>query len=40
MSLVKKIKDKDVLNLKSIKEQNYDGLGDKIIKNFIKNLEI
>ena len=34
------IKDKDVLNLKSIKEQNYDGLGDKIIKNFIKNLEI
>ena len=33
------IKDKDVLNLKSIKEQNYDGLGDKIIKNFIKNLE-
>ena len=34
------IKDKDVLNLKSIKEQNYNGLGDKIIKNFIKNLEI
>jgi len=34
------IKDKDVLNLKSIKEQNYDGLGDKIIKNFINNLEI
>ena len=33
------IKDKDVLNLKSIKEQNYDELGDKIIKNFIKNLE-
>ena len=33
------IKDKDVLNLKSIKEQNYDKLGDKIIKNFIKNLE-
>jgi len=34
------IKDKDVLNLKSIKDQNYDELGDKIIKNFIKNLEI
>ena len=34
------IKDKDVLNLKSIKEQNYNGLGDKIIKNFIKHLEI
>ena len=34
------IKDKDVLNLKSIKEQNYDELGDKIIKNFIKHLEI
>jgi len=34
------IKDKDVLNLKSIIDQNYNELGDKIIKNFIKNLEI
>ena len=34
------IKNKHVLNLKSIKEQNYNELGDKIIKNFIKNLEI
>jgi len=34
------IKDKDVLNLKSIIDQNYTELGDKIIKNFIKNLEI
>ncbi len=34
------IKNKHVLNLKSIKEQNYNELGDKIIKNFIKNMEI
>jgi len=34
------IKDKDVLNLKLIKDQNYDKLSDKIINNFIKKLEI
>ena len=34
------IKDKDVSNLKLIKDQNYDKLSDKIINNFIKNLEI
>ena len=34
------IKDKDVSNLKLIKDQNYDELSDKIINNFIKNLEI
>jgi len=33
------IKDKDVSNLKLIKDQNYDELSDKIINNFIKNLE-
>tara|TARA_Y100000590_G_scaffold297743_1_gene335626 strand:- start:727 stop:1347 length:621 start_codon:yes stop_codon:yes gene_type:complete len=33
------IKNKDVSNLKLIKDQNYDQLSDKIIKNFIKNLE-
>ena len=33
------IKDKVVSNLKLIKDQNYDELSDKIIKNFIKNLE-
>ena len=34
------IKDRDVLNLKSVKDQDYNGLSDKIINNFIKNLEI
>ena len=34
------IKDKDVSNLKLITDQNYDELSDKIINNFIKNLEI
>jgi len=34
------IKDKDVSNLKLIKDQNYNELNDKIINNFIKNLEI
>ena len=34
------IKDKDVSNLKLIKNQNYKELSDKIIYNFIKNLEI
>ncbi len=32
------IKDKEVTNLKSIKDQNYNNLKDKIVKNFIKNL--
>ena len=39
-NLVEGIKDKDVSNLKLIKDQNYDELSDKIINNFIKNLEI
>ena len=34
------IKDKDVSNLKLIEDQNYNELGDKIINNFVKNLEI
>ena len=34
------IKDKKVSNLKLIRNQNYDELNDKIIYNFIKNLEI
>jgi len=34
------IKDKHISNLKLIKDQNYDELSDKIIDNFIKNLEI
>ena len=34
------IKNKSVSNLKLIKDQNYDGLNNKIINNFIKNLEI
>ena len=34
------IKNKDVSNLKLVKDQNYDELNDKIINNFIKNLEI
>ena len=33
------IKDKDVTNLKKIHDQNYKGLKDKLIKNFIFNLE-
>ena len=33
------ISDKDVTNLKEINNQNYSGLSDVIIKNFIKNLE-
>ena len=34
------IKNKSVSNLKLIKDQNYGELNDKIINNFIKNLEI
>ena len=34
------IKNKSVSSLKLIKDQNYDELNDKIINNFIKNLEI
>ena len=34
------IKDKNVSNLQSIKNQNYNELSDKIINNFVKNLEI
>ena len=34
------IKNKSVSNLKLIKDQNYDSLNDKIINNFIKNLEV
>ena len=34
------IKDKDIINLKIVKDQNYDELSNKIIYNFIKNLEI
>ena len=34
------IKDKSVSNLKTIKNQNYNKLNDKIIKNLISNLEI
>ena len=33
------ITDKSVINLKSIKDQNYKMLNDKIINNFIKNLQ-
>ena len=33
------IKDKDVTNLKKIHDQNYKGLKDKLIQNFIFNLE-
>ena len=33
------IKDKDVTNLKKIRDQNYKELNDKLIKNFIFNLE-
>ena len=33
------IKDKEITNLKSIKRQNYKELNNKIINNFIKNLE-
>ena len=34
------ITDKSVTNLKKIQNQNYDKLNDKIVNNFIKNLEI
>jgi lipoyl(octanoyl) transferase len=34
------IKNKSVSSLKLIKDQNYDKLNDKIINNFVKNLEI
>ena len=34
------ISDKGVTNLKSINDQNYNILGNVIIKNFTKNLEI
>jgi len=33
------IKDKGVTNLINIKNQNYDGIGDKLIENFISNLK-
>jgi lipoyl(octanoyl) transferase len=33
------ISDKEITNLKSIKDQNYDDLKEKLIKNFSKNLE-
>ena len=33
------IKDKGVTNLINIKNQNYDGIGDKLIENFILNLK-
>ena len=33
------IKDKGITNLKKIKDQNYEELGDKLIENFIKNLK-
>jgi|TARA_B110000438_G_C15799452_1_gene644444 lipoyl(octanoyl) transferase len=33
------IKNRGITNLKLIKDQNYNSLNDKIIKNFIKNLE-
>ena len=33
------IKDKGILNLKLLKDQNYDELSNKIINNFIKNLK-
>ena len=33
------IKDKDVTNLKKIKNQNYKGLKNRLIKNFISNLQ-
>ena len=32
------IKDKGVINLKKIKDQNYDDLGKQLIKNFMTNL--
>ena len=34
------IKDKGIITLKFVKDQNYNGLSDKIINNLIKNLEI
>ena len=34
------IKNKDISNLKLVKDQNYDKLSNKIVNNFIKNLEI
>ena len=34
------IKDRDIINLNSIKKQNYQNLGKKLTKNFIKNLKI
>ena len=33
------IKDRDVTNLKSIKDQNYKKIKDEIVSNFVKNLE-
>ena len=33
------IKDRGIINLKKIKDQNYAKLGDKLIENFIKNLK-
>ena len=33
------IKNKEVINLKTIKNQNYDDLNEKIKKNFIQNLK-
>jgi len=34
------IKDKGVTNLKNIKDQNYNNLDEKLIENFVSNLEI
>ena len=33
------IKDKGITNLKNIKDQNYKGIEDKLIENFILNLK-
>ena len=34
------IRDKGVTNLRNIKDQNYDGLGNKLVETFISNLKI
>ena len=39
MTLIKKLKDKGITNLKEIKNLDYKKLEDIIIKNFTKNLE-
>ena len=33
------ISDKGVTNLKNIKDQNYDGIKDRLVENFISNLK-